>query len=271
MTFGYHAILQLATPLLAGERSDRACAIRVRGAGSMTVCDPLTRNVRAQRAHSDLSPAGRGKTASASTSADPALIAGQQLQLFGTIGRCVQKAFVGSHCCGGPAFRISVKAAIRIPKSYPGALRFNQCVFSLGPQLREQPLVILIQPGILTSCFSKHAIDHLRRNPIRLGNAGGICLRHFSVGRSNRSTAQKNRQADHDDCPCPQSPIPDSFAARHRDHLTEALSPRANTHVAPTPPPTSGPPTMTMLPSPDSATEDTAMAPVPASRSSCVQ
>ena len=157
----------------------------------MTVCDPLTRNVRAQRAHSDLSPAGRGKTASASTSADPALIAGQQLQLFGTIGRCVQKAFVGSHCCGGPAFRISVKAAIRIPKSYPGALRFNQCVFSLGPQLREQPLVILIQPGILTSCFSKHAIDHLRRNPIRLGNAGGICLRHFSVGRSNRSTAQK--------------------------------------------------------------------------------
>src|SRR6516162_3007299 len=42
-------------------RSDRACAIRVRGADSMTVCDPLTRNARAQHAHSDLSPAGRGK------------------------------------------------------------------------------------------------------------------------------------------------------------------------------------------------------------------
>src|SRR6516162_7532994 len=61
MTFDHHAVLQLAAPLPAGERSDRACAIRVRGAGSMTVCDPLTRNVRARRAHSDLSPAGRGK------------------------------------------------------------------------------------------------------------------------------------------------------------------------------------------------------------------
>src|SRR6516164_3417817 len=82
MTFDHHAVLQLAAPLQPksdisdlghlwcrtraspssdGERSDRACAIRVRGAGSITVCDPLTRNVRAQRAHSDLSPAGRGK------------------------------------------------------------------------------------------------------------------------------------------------------------------------------------------------------------------
>src|SRR6516225_10178983 len=96
------------------------------------------------------------------------------------------------------------------------------------------------------------------------------CVTSLSAAATGR-LLKKNRQADHDDCPCPQSPIPDSFAARHRYHLTEALSPRANTHVAPTPPPTSGPPTMTMLPSPDSATEDTAMAPVPASRSSCVQ
>jgi len=199
------------------------------------------------------------------------LIVAKQLQLFGTVGRCVQKAFVSSHSCGGSALRISVKAAIRIPKSYPGALRFNQRVFSLCPQLREQPLVVFIQPSVLTSCFSKHAIDHLRRNPIGLRNAGGVCLRHFSVGRSNRWTAQKKRQADNYGCPCPQSPISDFFAARHRHHLIEASSPRANTHVAPTPPLTLGPPTITMLPSPDSATEETAMAPVPASRSSCVQ
>jgi len=60
MTFDHHAVLQLAAPLPAGERSDRACAIRVRGAGSMTVCDPLTRdclkNATARCARATLQP-----------------------------------------------------------------------------------------------------------------------------------------------------------------------------------------------------------------------
>jgi hypothetical protein len=61
MAFDYLTVLQLAAPLPGGERSDRACAIQVRGADFMIFCDPLTRNVRVRRAHSDLSPSGRGK------------------------------------------------------------------------------------------------------------------------------------------------------------------------------------------------------------------
>ncbi len=50
------------SPLPEGERSDRACAIRVRGSRRPKgPFSPLTRNVRASRAHSDLSPTGRGK------------------------------------------------------------------------------------------------------------------------------------------------------------------------------------------------------------------
>ncbi len=54
---------EASSPLPAGERSDRARAIRVRGVMPDRLDpDPLTRNVRAERAHSDLSPAGRGET-----------------------------------------------------------------------------------------------------------------------------------------------------------------------------------------------------------------
>jgi len=45
MTFDYHAMVQPAVPLPGGERSDRACAIRVRGI-SFTNSSPLTRNGR---------------------------------------------------------------------------------------------------------------------------------------------------------------------------------------------------------------------------------
>jgi hypothetical protein len=45
---------------------------------------------------------------------------------------------------GGNTFRISVKAAIGIPKSYPSTLRFNQRVLSLCRELRNQPLIIYI-------------------------------------------------------------------------------------------------------------------------------
>src|SRR5262249_3821907 len=52
------------SPLPGGERSDRACAIRVRGKRPRNrLRSPLTRNVRAKRAHSDLSPMGRGEEA----------------------------------------------------------------------------------------------------------------------------------------------------------------------------------------------------------------
>src|SRR6266446_10097334 len=50
------------SPLPGGERSDRACAIRVRGKpANNRLRSLLTRNVRAMRAHSDLSPPGRGE------------------------------------------------------------------------------------------------------------------------------------------------------------------------------------------------------------------
>src|SRR5437660_4624810 len=45
MTFDDHAMVQPAVPLPRGERSDRACAIRVRGI-SFTSSNPLTRNGR---------------------------------------------------------------------------------------------------------------------------------------------------------------------------------------------------------------------------------
>jgi hypothetical protein len=45
MTFDHHAMVQPAVPLPGGERSDRACAIRVRGI-SFTSSSPLTRNGR---------------------------------------------------------------------------------------------------------------------------------------------------------------------------------------------------------------------------------
>jgi hypothetical protein len=45
MTFDHYAMVQPAVPLPCGERSDRACAIRVRGI-SFTSSSPLTRNGR---------------------------------------------------------------------------------------------------------------------------------------------------------------------------------------------------------------------------------
>jgi hypothetical protein len=52
-----------SSPLPDGERSDRACAIRVRGIRPESgLRSPLTRNVRAKRAHSDLSPTERGRS-----------------------------------------------------------------------------------------------------------------------------------------------------------------------------------------------------------------
>jgi hypothetical protein len=45
MTFEYDVTVRVAIPLPDGERSDRACAIRVRGIGSGSG-NPLTRNGR---------------------------------------------------------------------------------------------------------------------------------------------------------------------------------------------------------------------------------
>src|SRR5215831_772340 len=57
--------LSRPSPLPGGERSDRVCAIRVRGKPSNNrLHSPLTRNVRAKRAYSDLSPMGRGEEGS---------------------------------------------------------------------------------------------------------------------------------------------------------------------------------------------------------------
>jgi hypothetical protein len=48
MRFDHDVMVPPAVPLPGGgERSDRACAIRVRGTHS--ICNPLTRNVRAGR------------------------------------------------------------------------------------------------------------------------------------------------------------------------------------------------------------------------------
>ena len=47
MTFDHAAMVQHAIPLPGGERSDRACAIRVRGISfTKWACSPLTRNGR---------------------------------------------------------------------------------------------------------------------------------------------------------------------------------------------------------------------------------
>src|SRR5262249_5275843 len=52
------------SPLPGGERSDRACAIRVRGKRpTHQLRRPLTRNGRAKPARSVLSPPGRGEEA----------------------------------------------------------------------------------------------------------------------------------------------------------------------------------------------------------------
>ena len=82
---------------------------------------------------------------------------------------------MSGHSCGGAAFRISVKTAIGIPKSYPSTLCFNQRVFSLCRELRNQPLIIFIE-SILTYRFSKYAIDHLDSNPIGFFKAGRVFL-----------------------------------------------------------------------------------------------
>ena len=65
----------------------------------------------------------------------------------------------------------------------PSTLRFNQRVLSLCRELRNQPVIIFIEPSILTYRFSKYAIDHLDSNPIGFFKAGRIFLRHFPVGR----------------------------------------------------------------------------------------
>src|SRR6266436_2747083 len=68
-----NALPRRPPPLPGGERSDRACAIRVRGKRpNNRLRSPLTRNVRAKRAHSDLSPPGRGES-SRSTLSENAL------------------------------------------------------------------------------------------------------------------------------------------------------------------------------------------------------
>src|SRR5215471_5649420 len=55
--------------------------------------------------------------------------------------------------------------------------------FFASRELRNQPLIIFIEPSILTSRFSKYAIDHLNSNPIGFFKAGRVFLRHFPVGR----------------------------------------------------------------------------------------
>src|SRR5262249_42533917 len=41
------------------------------------------------------------------------------------------------------------------------------------------PLIIFIEPSILTHRFSKYAIDHFNSNPIRFFKAGLVFLLHF--------------------------------------------------------------------------------------------
>ena len=97
---------------------------------------------------------------------------------------------MSGHSCGGAAFRISVKAAIGIPKSYPSTLRFNQRVFSLYRELQNQPFII--EPSILTSRFSKYAIDHLDSNPIGFFKAGRVFLRHSLSTAATSEVFKKN-------------------------------------------------------------------------------
>ena len=62
MSLNYSRYRALSSPLPDGERSDRARAIRVRGnRPNNRLRSPLTRNARAKRAHSELSPTGRGE------------------------------------------------------------------------------------------------------------------------------------------------------------------------------------------------------------------
>src|SRR3984893_15740003 len=97
MTFDHHAMVQPAVPLPGGERSDRACAIRGRGV-SFTSSSPLTRNVRATRAHSDLSTQpGLARVAQCSAQVGQARLAA---------GR------------GGPAWAVSAKHALACVRVY---------------------------------------------------------------------------------------------------------------------------------------------------------
>src|SRR6266446_10685667 len=57
-----NALPRRPSPLPGGERSDRACAVRVRGnRRTIGSAAPSPGNGRASRAHSDLSPPGRGE------------------------------------------------------------------------------------------------------------------------------------------------------------------------------------------------------------------
>jgi hypothetical protein len=57
--------------------------------------------------------------------------------------------------------------------------------------LRNQPLVVFVEQGILAYRFSKYAIDHLNGNPIGFFKAGRIFLCHFRIGRRDWQGAQK--------------------------------------------------------------------------------
>ena len=48
-----------------------------------------------------------------------------------------------------PPSGCGMKAAVRFPEFDPGALRLEQRIFSFGRELRHEPLVIFIEPGIL--------------------------------------------------------------------------------------------------------------------------
>jgi hypothetical protein len=100
---------------------------------------------------------------------------------------------VSGHSCGGTAFRISVKAAIGIPKFYPSTLRFNQCVFPLCRELRNQPLIIFIEPSILSSLFSKYAIDHFSGDPLDFSRQVKYsCVISLSAAAATSGVLKKN-------------------------------------------------------------------------------
>src|ERR1700732_3888915 len=61
-------------------------------------------------------------------------------------------------------------------------LRFNQRVFSFCHELRNQPLIVFVEPSILAYRFSKYAIDHLNCNPIGFFKADRVFLCHFRIG-----------------------------------------------------------------------------------------
>jgi hypothetical protein len=84
-----------------------------------------------------------------------------------------------------------IKAAVRVPKFYPSALRFKQLLFSFCRELRHESFVIFVEPSILTRRFGAHALNHFSGNTTGLLHAGHVLLRHFTLGGGERCVFNK--------------------------------------------------------------------------------